>query len=88
MANSADTDQTPRFAASDMGRHCLLRSVDFSEYLGGVWYKIYHVTDCRDIHCMCKISSLLNVWDLCNKKVRGFRYIFLIICIGVCKFRF
>ena len=43
VANSADPDQTPRSAASDLGLHCLPRTIGpntFGKY--GCFYKIEH----------------------------------------------
>ena len=40
MANSADPDQTPRIAASDLGRHCLQKPICPNTYSYYSTYKL------------------------------------------------
>ena len=46
MANSVDSDLTPRSAASDQGLHCLQRPICPNTL---VYYGMYSL--CRDLHC-------------------------------------
>ena len=43
LANSADSDETPRSVASHLGLHCLFRPVCLNTY--GIYRTIYHTCD-------------------------------------------